>query len=119
MTRAGEEYRRAKRRRAQEPIDVFDTMAEQTIGRIGNLSETGMMLLVTREMLDDALFQLRFVLPHGASGGRRIEVGAHQLWSEEASSPGQFWCGFRFIDIAPDDLDLLRLWVDAPGGEYA
>lgn len=114
-----EEFRRAKRRRALETIDVFDVMTEQIIGRIGNLSESGMMVLATQVLTDDALFQLRFNLPEGGNRPHRIDVGSHQLWSEEASSPGQHWCGFRFIDIGQDDLETLRAWIDAPGGQYA
>ncbi len=114
-----EDFRRAKRRRAVEPIEVVDSMTEQSIGRVGNLSESGLMLMASRELLDDALFQLRFRLPMPGGGAREIEVGAHQLWSEQANMPGQHWCGFRFIDISPDGLETLREWVDAPGSQYA
>jgi hypothetical protein len=111
------EYRRAKRKRAQEPIDVTDTMTEQVVGRIGNISETGMMLMATVQLVDDALFQLRFALPDSGRG-RQIEIGSHQLWSEPANVPGQFWAGFRFIDLSPDDAMHLRAWIEQPGGQY-
>lgn len=114
-----EEYRRAKRRRALETIEVFDTMAEKIIGRIGNLSESGMMVLAFENVVDDALFQLRFHLPVGEGRPHRIDVGAHQLWLEDASSTGQQWCGFRFIDVGPEHLETLREWIEAPGGQYA
>ena len=112
------EYRRAKRKRAQENIDVIDTMTEQVVGRIGNISETGMMMLATIHLTDDALFQFRFTLPDHTARGRSIEIGSHQLWSDAANVPGQFWAGFRFIDISPDDATLLRNWIDQPGGQY-
>lgn len=114
------EYRRAKRRRAVETIEVVDTMTEQVVGRIGNVSETGMMMLATLHLMDDALFQFRFTLPDsvGRGRGRSIEVGSHQLWSDAANVPGQFWAGFRFIDISPDDAAQLRAWIEQPGGQY-
>ena len=113
------EYRRAKRKRAQETIDVIDTMTEQVVGRIGNVSETGMMMLATVHLMDDALFQLRFSLPDMITGrGRAIEIGSHQLWSDAANVPGQFWAGFRFIDLSPDDAMHLRAWIEQPGGQY-
>jgi hypothetical protein len=118
MDSTGTEYRRSKRKRAVETIDVVDTMTEQVVGRIGNISETGMMLLATAPLLDDALFQFRFTLPDGSARGRSIEVGSHQLWSDAANVPGQFWAGFRFIDIAPEDAALLRAWIEQPGGQY-
>ena len=112
------EYRRAKRKRAQETIEVVDTMTEQVIGRIGNISESGMMMLAHVQLTEDALFQFRFGLPDGSSRGRQIEVGSHQLWSDAASQPGQFWAGFRFIDISPEDAAQLHAWIEQPGGEY-
>lgn len=112
------EYRRAKRKRADETIEVFDTMTDQVVGRIGNISESGMMMLATVHLMDDALFQFRFNLPDGQARGRTIEAGAHQLWSDAANVPGQFWSGFRFIDMSQEDATHLRDWIDQPGGNY-
>ena len=41
-----------------------------------------------------------------------LEVGMHEQWAEPASVPGQYWAGFRLIDIAPHDAELLQAWVD-------
>lgn len=113
------EYRRSKRRKADATIDVRDVMVEQQIGRIGNLSETGMLMLSSVELTDDALYQLRFPLIDRTGKRREIEVGAHQLWSDAANVGGHYWCGFRFIDIGADDLRALREWIEEPGGQYA
>lgn len=110
--------RRAKRKRAAEVIEVVDTMTEQTVGRLGNISESGMMLMTATRLMDDALFQFRFSVVDADGRTRPIEVGAHQLWSDAANVPGQYWAGFRFIDVARDDADLLRAWIDQPGGQY-
>ena len=112
------DHRRAKRKRAQEAIEVVDAMTERPIGRIGNISETGMMLFATVNLPEDALFQLNFVLPDDGAGSRPIDIGAHHLWTDAANMPGQFWAGFRFIDISPDDAARLRAWIDQPGGQY-
>jgi hypothetical protein len=112
------EFRRAKRRRAAESIAIEDTMTEQVIGRIGNLSETGMLALIDVPLTEDALYQVRFHLPDGRGGSRAIELGAHQLWSEPATVPGHAWVGFRFIATATDDLECLRSWVEDAAAEY-
>ena len=112
------EYRRARRKRAQETIEVTDTMTDQVVGRIGNISETGMMMLATIHLPDDALFQFRFALPDGSARGRAIEIGSHQLWSDAANVPGQFWAGFRFIDMSPEDAAHLRAWIEQPGSQF-
>ena len=111
------EYRRAKRRKVGN-IDVLDTMTGLLIGKLSNLSETGMLLILGEALTSDALFQLRFTLNDGQGNSRAVELGAHELWSDEAAAPGQVWTGFRFIDMAPEDVAFIRGWVDAPGSQY-
>lgn len=112
------EYRRAKRRKVGYNVDVLDTMTGQVIGKLSNLSETGMLLILGTPLTADALYQFRFTLADEAGASRQVEVGAHELWSDEASAPGQVWTGFRFIDVAPEDVAFIRGWVDAPGSQY-
>ena len=114
-----QEFRRAKRRKAQEPIPVTEALTGQGVGHIGNLSESGMLLMSSQALANDALYQFRFSLP-GADGQRTpVEIGAHLLWSDQASAPGQHWIGFRFIGQSDQHVRQLRAWVDTPGSQYA
>ena len=83
------EARRAERRSVNEAVVVIDTMTEQVMGRLGNLSETGLLLGASVPLLDNALYQLRVELPD--RNGRRIpiEVGAHLIWVGSANTPGR------------------------------
>jgi hypothetical protein len=112
------EHRRAKRRKLGYSVEVVDTMTELSIGRIANLSESGMLLVLHQPLMNDALYQLRIRLPDNYGVEHSLEIGAHELWSDDAAAPGQVWTGFRFIDIAADDLDFIREWVEAPGSQY-
>jgi hypothetical protein len=112
------EHRRAKRRKLGYSVEVIDTMTEQSIGRIANLSETGMLTVLNSPLMNDALYQLRIRLPDNQGVERNMDIGAHELWSDEAAAPGQVWTGFRFIDVAPTDLEFIREWVEAPGSQY-
>ena len=114
----GSEYRRAKRRKVEHSIEVFDTMTEQVIGHLSDLSETGMLLILNHALVTDALYQLRFKLQDAQGRDQNVEVGAHELWSDQASAPGQVWTGFRFIDISAEDLTFIRNWVAAPGSQH-
>ena len=111
------EFRRAKRRKVDERVEVTDAMTDRVVGHLSDLSETGLLLIANQPMTSDALYQLRFRLVDSNRHERVIEVGAHELWSDQAAAPGQVWTGFRFIDLAPTDLLFLRGWVTAPGGE--
>ena len=108
------ENRRSRRKSKQSGIEVTNALTEEVIGQVGNLSVDGMLLIANREMADDALFQLRFDLPGQDPGValRTLEIGVHEQWAEPASTPGQFWAGFRIIDIAPDDRVALAAWVE-------
>ncbi|WP_028919208.1 PilZ domain-containing protein [Pseudoxanthomonas suwonensis] len=102
--------RRAPRRHVTTVVPVIDTMTDQVVGQLGNLSETGMLLIASAPLVEDALYQLRFHL-----GGRPqpLNVGVHLLWKVDANTPGQSWCGFRFLTIADEQRRHIREWVRA------
>jgi len=103
--------RRAPRRSVADLVPVTDQMAERVVGRLGNVSESGMLMLASVPLREDALYQLQFTLPLADGGQAPIDVGVHLLWSEPAHVPGQFWSGFRFITLSRDHRDTLRDWV--------
>ena len=113
-----DEFRRVRRRKVPDTVHVVDTMTERVVGRLSNLSESGMLLMASVPLVDDALYQFRFNLSRGNEPGATIEVGAHLLWQDAASAPGQTWSGFRFITLLESQMQHLRDWLDMPGGSY-
>lgn len=111
----GAESRRMPRRVVTGLIEVVDVMTEEPIGHLGNLSVGGMLLIARVPLVEDALYQLRFSLP--GNEGQAIEVGAHLLWRDDASAPGQSWAGLRFLGLAPQVTRSLREWVGHGGGD--
>lgn len=105
------EHRRSKRRSVETAIPVINTMTGQVMGQIGNLSVDGLMLIASRPVKNNALYQLSFHIEDNRGVPVAIEVGCHEQWSEVAQT-GQYWAGFRIIDIAARDLDLLAAWVE-------
>jgi len=112
------EFRRAKRRKASDTILVTDLMTERVVGRVGNISETGMLMMASEPLVDDALFQLQFLLRDGSGHEAPVDVGAHLLWLDRANAPGQAWTGFRFIGLTEQQATRLRTWIEAPGSQY-
>ncbi len=103
--------RRQPRRAVPGRVDVIDTILEESVGHLGNLSVGGMLLIANRSLPDDALFQFRFNLPDGIGAAQPLEVGAHVLWQDKAGAPGQSWIGLRFLGLSPDATLRLRAWV--------
>jgi PilZ domain len=105
------EHRRSPRKPPSVSIQVTNTLTGDVIGRLGNISAEGMMLIANRQIVEDALYQLQFHLPDEHGRLHPIEVGVHEQWTEEARVQGQYWVGFRIIDIAPGDATVMREWL--------
>ena len=111
----GIESRRQARRTVPGMMEVYDTITEETVGCLGNVSVGGMSLIANRPLIDDALYQFRFALPDDVGETQPLEVGAHVLWVDDASAPGQSWVGLRFIGLSPEATRRLRLWTEQEG----
>ncbi|MBM9915020.1 MULTISPECIES: PilZ domain-containing protein [Stenotrophomonas] len=109
--------RRAPRRQVSDLVPVTDQMRDCVVGRLGNVSETGMLMLASAALRDDALYQLRFPLPLADGRSEVIDVGVHLLWSEPAHAPGQSWAGFRFLTLSREHRQQLRLWIGEDSDE--
>ena len=108
----GIESRRQARRTVPGMMEVYDTITEEPVGYLGNVSVGGMLLIANRALVDDALYQFRFALPDDMGETQPLEVGAHVLWVDDASAPGQSWVGLRFIGLSPEAARRLRLWTE-------
>jgi len=105
--------RRAPRLQVPALVPVTDTMTAGVIGRLGNVSETGMLLIASEPLNEDALYQLRFPVPDGRGGEAPIDVGVHLLWREAAQAPGHFWAGFRFLTLEKGHRERLLQWIES------
>lgn len=106
------EHRRNKRKSADRAIEVTNAMTGAPVGRIGNLSIDGMMMIAYAPLRADALYQFGFVLPDATGGGHAIELGMHEQWTEQSGGAGQYWSGFRIVDISPEDQLRLEHWIE-------
>lgn len=107
-----DERRSATRKPTTVPVEVFNSISGEGIGRLGNLSRNGMMLICHRPLRDDALYQLRFRLPDSRGSGDEIETGVHTMWTEQAATNGYQWSGLRIISISSAAAALLDRWLN-------
>jgi hypothetical protein len=40
-----------------------------------------------------------------------IEAGLHEMWSEPAAVPGQYWAGLRIISLSEAHAATLNAWL--------
>lgn len=110
---SGIENRRAKRKPVNFAAPVLDVINGKTVGQLGNLSATGMLVIGTDEPRTQAIYQLRFPLPGVGDGSAVIEAGVQEQWHDRGG-PGQFWAGYRIIAISDDDAIQLEQWLELP-----
>lgn len=106
-----DERRVALRKRITTPIEVTDAIRDEPIGHISNLSMTGMMLVCTRPLRDNALYQLRFRLPGTQGNAGQLDVGVHAMWTGDAATGSYQWAGVRFISISAEATRALEDWL--------
>jgi hypothetical protein len=105
------DLRRAPRLPVRETMTVTDAMTDVPMGQVGNLSETGMLLIAHVPISDNVLYQLQFPIA-GRPGSVIIDVGAQVLWHGAANTPGRVWAGLRFLTVSAAHLQLLRSWIE-------
>ena len=108
-----DERRSAPRKPTTAPIEVVDSISGENIGRVGNLSRNGMMLICHRPLRDDALYQLKFRLPNPRGAQIEIETGVHTMWTDQAATNGYQWSGLRIISISGAAAACLDRWLEA------
>lgn len=105
--------RRERRRNPGHSVLVVNTLTGATVGRIGNLSVGGLMLISTEALVESGIYQVQFQLAAPTIGTQSIELGFQCLWSAPASTPNTFWSGCQTIDLSPESERMIRTWVES------
>lgn len=106
--------RRAERKRASVNAIVTDVITGLPIGHLGNLSSTGMLLIIAQAPRSEAIYQVSMTLPGSGrllTQSQPIEIGIQEQWHEAAASSGQIWAGFRIVAITDADAARLDSWL--------
>lgn len=118
MNRADHDHQREERRARRKSVDIVtevtDVITGLTMGQIGNLSGTGMLLIGPMAPRREAIYQLRLPLPDAGGSSHYIEVGVQEQWHEHAASADQFWAGYRIISITEESEAKLQAWLALP-----
>jgi hypothetical protein len=103
--------RKSVRKRVTQVMMVTDAFTGEGLGRIGNLSNDGMMLIAPKALADEHYFQLHFSLQAPGFVPHKVEIGVQCLWCDTARTANTFWVGCKIIDISPSDQAMLQKWV--------
>lgn len=99
----------------RQRIPVHNPETLETIGWLGDISLSGLMLHSGDSFAYRHLHEVRFELDLGA--GVPIEVGIQLIWSKSAAD-GHVVSGFAIHRITPATRDRLRTWIEQHRHEH-
>jgi hypothetical protein len=83
-------------------LQVVDRNSGELIGRLVDITVQGMMLVSEQALPTNQLFQLRMMLPSGATIEPYIDFEAQSVWCQHDLNPTFFNTGFKLLDVTPD-----------------
>jgi hypothetical protein len=107
--------RKSVRKAVRASLLVTDTMTGNTLGKVGNLSVDGLMLISSRPLGERRVYQVQFAIPNGHDPEARLCVGIQCLWSAPTHGEHSHWTGCQIIDISDEDQIRLDAWVEGQG----
>ena len=79
-------------------IHIRDRISGAEMGTIANLSDTGFMLVTSRNIDVDSVFQLEMSCCEDKF--ENVHIGAVCLWNADSNTENLYWAGFHIIDIS-------------------
>jgi hypothetical protein len=103
-----EEHRRAERKQLKRFLTVLDGSTSKPLGRIVDISDTGLMLIGSTPLPADTKFLLDIQIPR-QSKTLSLRLPAISVWSRNSgSNQSHHGCGMRFDNPSPEQLLLLE-----------
>jgi hypothetical protein len=105
--------RRLTRRHLAVYLDVVERGSGVSIGKLADLTPTGLMISSSEPLEVNATFHLSITLPEGIANRPTIDLQARSLWSKPDANPSLFTTGFELTRLSDEDRRLIsRLLVD-------
>lgn len=96
-------------------VEVYDTVARQSLGRLVNIHSEGLMLISDNIMSVEKIYQCDLIFPEMIAGCDRVQLGVDCLWVREAETDSSHWAGCRIIDASDDALTTVEALVQLLG----
>jgi len=87
---------------------VFDRVMNQTVGRILNMSISGIMMISEDPVELPRIFSCRVKLPKKINGSDQLEFDAQAKWTRFNSLTGLYQTGYKFINLTPESERLIQ-----------
>ncbi len=95
-----DDRRQVPRKVTDQIIEAYDLLRNELLGQVVNLNPDGLMLITSKPLESNFIFQLDLVLRCAGQPERRFGFGAESLWCSEANTSHHYWVGFRIVDVS-------------------
>ncbi len=90
-------------------IDVFDSESGELMGRLEDISSSGMRLFSDREIPAGRLYSFRIILGSDDDENREIKFKARSVWCNHEPDSPYYHIGFSFTKITGWDSRILQI----------
>ncbi len=107
-----QERRKSPRKRLSAELTLFDRATGANVGRLVNLSEGGLRLVAKKPFTAGQRMVFSMVLPQMVRGSTTVSFEAVAVWTQQASYGGDTAAGFRFVELKPEALEVIRYLLE-------
>ncbi|GAA6151846.1 PilZ domain-containing protein [Pseudoteredinibacter isoporae] len=102
-----ENRRKLERRRVDIAVVAHNGVDDEPLGKLVNIHEEGLMIMSDGPLQTDSIYQLELVLATPLDNESSIPVVADCLWQSPANTEGNYWVGFKIVEVSNKSVDLI------------
>ena len=107
--------RKTNRRYLLYYMRVYEAATLRQIGNLVDITPLGIMVVSDRPIPEGQNTRLRLELTSDVSDKPFMEFSAHSKWCKPDINPTMYNTGFKILDIAPDDAQIVQLIIEEFG----
>ena len=87
---------------------VYERGTQKVLGRIGNISSDGILLVCEEEFTKHRLLELSIRLPRPIRGHEDLEFNAEVKWCSPIENTGLMGCGLYFRHVNDEEMEIFE-----------
>jgi len=91
----------------ESPV-VFQRATHKELGRVGNISSDGILLLCDEELGLHQILELEMALPRGIHGRSTVAFNAQVMWVQPVNNTGLTGCGLAYRRVSDEDMEIFE-----------
>jgi len=114
-TPSPQDRRKLKRRHVIFYSRVFNRNTGALLGHLMDITVEGLMLISETPIETGILYHLRMDLPEDVMAKAFLRFDVHCLWCKPDINPAFYNAGFKVLNMAQEDIDLIENMIDEYG----